>query len=72
MSITATDTDDTLIGTDYNDTIDGLDGSDLIFGLAGDDERQGELLRQFDGRDLLQDHQVGTDLAGRLANPGTG
>lgn len=37
--------------------------------LPAVDERQGELLRQLDGRDVLQDHQVGADLAGRLADP---
>lgn len=36
------------------------------------DERARELLQQRDGRDLLQDHQDGADLAGRLAIPPAG
>jgi len=36
------------------------------------DERQGKLLRQRRRRDVLQDHQIGADLAGRLADPRSG
>jgi putative transposase len=40
--------------------------------LPAMNERARELLRQRDGRDVLQDHQVGADLAGRLAIPPAG
>ena len=40
--------------------------------LADLDEWKGQLLRQRCGRDVLQDHQVRTDLAGLLADPQPG
>lgn len=40
--------------------------------LPAMNERARELLRQLDGRNVLQDHQVGADLAGRLAIPPAG
>jgi putative transposase len=40
--------------------------------LPAMDERARELLRQSDGRNVLQDHQVGADLAVRMAIPPAG
>ena len=45
-----------------------LDNILIAMGAQKNRERARELLRQLDGGNVLQDHQVGADLAGRMAD----